>query len=185
MSIRALTISERTALHDGYGVAVTLTCAGDIGDGICAGKTAWHYDSIRCAQGHAIFVKLEDENSDEEDEGWNSLDTISRTRLSSSASRRLSKESPQSWNTKPQVARLHSAKPKCSPHISSDPSPLTRKTSDLERLSHQLEAHRYAVHRVDWDHFDNAHRPWMDVKARQQRCGFCHALERRIEEIRK
>ena len=168
MSIRALTISERTALHDGYDVDATLTCAGDIGDGICEGKTAWHYDSIRCAQGHAIFVKLEDEDSDEDDE-WNSLDTISETKPSSSASRRLSKESPQSLNTRRPTIRSAKRHP----------------TDDLERLSHQLEAHRYAVHRVDWDHFDNAHRPWTDVKARQQRCGFCHALERRIEEIRK
>ena len=163
MSIRALTISERTALHDGYGVAATLTCAGDIGDGICAGKTTWHYDSIRCAQGHAIFVKLEDEDSDEEDK-WNNSTTPS-----SSASRRLSKESPQSSNTKRPT--IQSAK--------------RHPTDDLERLSHQLAAHRYAVHRVDWDHFDNSHRPWPDVYARQQRCGFCHALERRLEEYRR
>jgi hypothetical protein len=57
--------------------------------------------------------------------------------------------------------------------------------SDEDRLSQQLKAHRYAVHRVDWDHFDNAHRPVTEVKRRQQFCGFCHALERRIVDARR
>jgi len=68
MTTRTLTEMERRTIFDGNLRNGTITCAGDVGLGLCAGKMRWRYDDILCARGHVIEMVVSDDDPETEEE---------------------------------------------------------------------------------------------------------------------